>query len=665
MSAIDSPPLKRPTSLFKAKATTRREAEAKKLRIRHDILWRLLLDRGLMSLGVILVLAGIGYLVAHNWNHLSSSEKLLLSAGTVAIVLAAATWAGFDRFLGKLLLLAASVLVGGYIVVCGQIYQTGADTYELFAVWALLIIPWVFMGRFMPLLMFWLSLFNIAQILYWPVSAFFTPLEGHLIFRYQTIGVVLSNGAALFLREWAAQTRSRQLYWLDRGWSAPVLLAATLIPASMETINEIGSDEGNNAFIAYMLYATCAIGLGLYYGRVRYSRTALTIITIGAYAVLTALTARTLGIGQPPSVWIWMDAGVIAFIIFSAGIFYLNTQQLLRGIEEISYHQSSPPWYKCGVNIGAWLASMLSITLFIILIGPQPQVTMGLIGVAFLIIAVAAGRQSWGLFVGQCSLAVSLIAQGMIYCGFVDGRHHPFATAALLSVLQASVLYLVYPNFFSRAINSLIALQLVLAWLYAGSKEYFSIPLHTQASLPPILPLYWALHLAAIYWCFLKFPHSRTLTPLGLALIASLSTWQVGYWRKVWIPLSGIDLYLQTGLTALALFGASIWAAGGISVLRRKAPLFAALALALTALAWLGSGGVLLALLIMLLGFLLQNRPILWLGILLFPIAFCCYYDFNLDLLAKSGVLIGSGVAMLLLRAARVRWVFAQIRDSL
>src|SRR6202042_1898747 len=99
------------------------------------------------------------------------------------------------------------------------------------------------------------------------------------------------------------------------------------------------------------------------------------------------------------------------------------------------------------------------------------------------------------------------------------------------------------------------------------------------------------------------------------------------------------------GLTALTLFGVSVWAAGGTSILREKVPLFVGFAFALAALVWLGAGGVLLALLFMLLGFSLQNRATLGFGLILFPVFLThYYYNLNLDLLAKSGVLIGSGM---------------------
>src|SRR5580698_1134104 len=87
------------------------EARRMEANLRADLPWRLWLDRGLLVLGVILIVAGIGYFFAHNWRHLTDNDKLGLSIGAVLIAFLGSVYAGFDHFIGKLLLLAASMLV--------------------------------------------------------------------------------------------------------------------------------------------------------------------------------------------------------------------------------------------------------------------------------------------------------------------------------------------------------------------------------------------------------------------------------------------------------------------------------------------------------------------------------------------------------------------------
>ena len=332
-SPLDSPasiPILR--RLLAANALTTQEAEAMEVQVRRDLPWKVWLDRGLLSLGVGLILAGVGYFFAHNWDHLTNADKLGLAGGAVLVSLVGATWAGLDRFPGKLLLLAASALVGVYIAVFGQIYQTGADSYELFTAWAFLIFPWVALGRFMPLWIFWLGLLNLALGFYWPVASYFdASFDGWEIFRHETISLLLLNGIALLLREGVERWPFPRF---DRGWSKLILLAATLVPVSMETIGEIlhtwdSGVSNESAFIACGLYAAFVLGLVLYYDRLRYSLPALAVTTLSTCTVLTFLVIRLLDFNNPN-----LDggrlliAGLTVLAIFGGGVFFLRTQRL-------------------------------------------------------------------------------------------------------------------------------------------------------------------------------------------------------------------------------------------------------------------------------------------------------------------------------------------------
>jgi uncharacterized membrane protein len=332
-----SPPLDRPASipalrrLLAADALTSGEVDVFEERVRRSLPWQSWLDRGLLSLGVVLILAGIGYFFAHNWQHLTDADKLGLAAGAVFVSLAGGTWAGLDRFPGKLLLLAAGVLVGMFIAVFGQVYQTGADSYELFTGWAFLIFPWVALGRFMPLWIFWIGLLNFALGLYWPVAPFAVPFESLNLFRHQTISLVLLNGLALLAREVVERWRYP---WFDRGWSAILLLAATMVPASVETIAEIlhtwdGDASRGTSFLACAIFAAFVIGLGFYYSRMRYSLPSLALVTLGTCTVLTFLVIRVLNFDRANlGSGTWLVAGLIVLSIFGTGVYFLRVQRL-------------------------------------------------------------------------------------------------------------------------------------------------------------------------------------------------------------------------------------------------------------------------------------------------------------------------------------------------
>ena len=357
----------------------------------------------------------------------------------------------------------------------------------------------------------------------------------------------------------------------------------------------------------------------------------------------------------------------------SSGTFDVTRLEAMEKVL-VDDHHADMPWYlRLIVGIGAWIASLFFLGCAGMLIGwrDDHRAIFGISGIVLIVCAVLVGRQKWGVFADQCALAVNLAAQAMIYFGFIDEHSHPLATATIFSVIFATVLYVAFPNFLSRLMTCLFASQIILLWIYTSDGEPFSGHLRVESDLSAMVLLYWVVHLAVIGWCFLKTRQPRLFAPLGYAMLVSLAAWQIENLCDVWVrstvitysPLwaGWIVFNFRNCLTAVALWMVAVWAAGGIPVLRAKAPLFAGFALVLAALVWIGGGGILLALLFLLLGFALEDRPILGLGLILFPVFLThYYYILNLDLLAKAGVLIGSGFTLIVLRSFIGRSVFAR-----
>lgn len=113
-------------------------------------LWRLggfygMPPRALARIPLALALAGAGcaglgliFLVAANWSHLSRFQQFTLLQ--LLVLAPCAVLAGYGRGRAALGLLAL-VATGGLFAYFGQTYQTGADPWQLFAVWAALALP--------------------------------------------------------------------------------------------------------------------------------------------------------------------------------------------------------------------------------------------------------------------------------------------------------------------------------------------------------------------------------------------------------------------------------------------------------------------------------------------------------------------------------------------
>lgn len=170
----------------------------------------------LLGLGATLLVVGFGFLVAFNWHEIPKFGKLGLVEAGIVVCLVTAGFKGLESNLGRAALIAGSVLVGIYLAVFGQIYQTGADPWELFAGWAALVTGFAVLGRSQILWTIWALLVDLALVL---VSVQVLSLYDHSLVVGLRLCVVLGlfNGGVLAAREWARATRRPD--WLEGRWT--------------------------------------------------------------------------------------------------------------------------------------------------------------------------------------------------------------------------------------------------------------------------------------------------------------------------------------------------------------------------------------------------------------------------------------------------------------
>ena len=184
--------------------------------------WRRFLDRLLLLMGAVMLAAAAIFFFAFNWEEMGRLAKIGLVEALVLGALVLVWQLGLDRAAGKASLLAAALLAGALFALIGQIYQTGADTYELFAVWAAAILPWALVGRLPALWILWLALLNLALSLYFLA---FGILWGLLFAPERLLWLLFGlNTAALVAWEALA---AAGIEWLRERWSVRILATAS------------------------------------------------------------------------------------------------------------------------------------------------------------------------------------------------------------------------------------------------------------------------------------------------------------------------------------------------------------------------------------------------------------------------------------------------------
>lgn len=118
-------------------AATRRLHELARLDAEPAALARLL-PRGMAVLAAALGGLGLIFWIAANWDTLGRFGRFALLQG---VFLAACAGAALRPAARQPLLLLALLSIGGLFAYFGQTYQTGADPWQLFALWAVLALP--------------------------------------------------------------------------------------------------------------------------------------------------------------------------------------------------------------------------------------------------------------------------------------------------------------------------------------------------------------------------------------------------------------------------------------------------------------------------------------------------------------------------------------------
>lgn len=252
--------------------------------------WRGFLDSLLLVLAALFTVSGVFFFFAFNWASMHRFFKLgLLQAGIFVAVVPAAR-DKLERLTGKVALGVAALIVGALLAVYGQIYQTGADSYELFLYWALLIAGWVLISRFTPLWMIWIILLNLSLEFFW------IQIVGDLDFRLNLLIFALNGGALLV---WELADASG-IEWLESRWSPRLLFLpafGVLVEPTMEwtLFQELGYRSDPLLPVMVLLFIGTSAMVMYIYSQIRLDLFMLTVCAAGLMLIIDTWIARSLG----------------------------------------------------------------------------------------------------------------------------------------------------------------------------------------------------------------------------------------------------------------------------------------------------------------------------------------------------------------------------------
>jgi uncharacterized membrane protein len=575
--------------------------------------WQKFLVPLLSLLGLLSLVAGAVFFVAWNWADMPKMAKFAL-AELLIVALAVVVWWRWYDGIARSALLAAGLGFGALFALYGQIYQTGADSWELFRAWLFVFLPLALIARQNSLWFCSWLLANLTFQLYYATvsmslmdSAVFdgldyfptTALYSYLI--AQTLCLIIREVLAIRVikhnpHAWLASR------WFSRVMAGFLLLVLTCIVA--ENISGWGYDTPH-PFVTALWLAVLVVSYFFY--RYRYPDLCmLTLGTASAAAVGCVLIVQMFDssydigglfmLGCLMALWL---AGCGALMLYWRRKLYESqpvevsstemavlTEQLRRNdllsqvqIEEIQQydHSSHLPWYlRLTLGIGGWVAAMiilflLILVLYVVDLLNDPNAATVIIPSLLLAIVAGGLLRMQGVSKHHIGLAWAIAAT----CGLCFGFYLLFepdwemsflvGSLCSLPVLTLMALAMRDRTFRFMAITALTFLLILSGNLLTGMYLPPVTRFWAVSALVTVIVIFWLwiireqINLKATSWAEAVFPLLWGI-PSGLILqcFSAINTSLLFdvFWRPAgYFPLSGgTGAGIAAGLVLVCLY---------------------------------------------------------------------------------------------------------------
>lgn len=252
------------------------------------------LDRASLALGTSLMVAGLLYLVAWNWSGIGDLTKV---AALELIVLATGVFAVLRRPetpAGQVATTALLALYGPLFGLMGIVWQTGADAWELFAVWAVAGLPLALAARSGWAWVLWTGVADTALVL-WRLT-----VDPDALYPFYTLPTIVAGVHVVVL----------VVALRGRGAASDLLaatgLAAVTIPPTV-AILDLPDDRG----LLVLAAGAWLMAQGAAWATLWFQRVAGPAAAAGASILVLIAVAWTKLVGDSDPFFVWMLLGVI------------------------------------------------------------------------------------------------------------------------------------------------------------------------------------------------------------------------------------------------------------------------------------------------------------------------------------------------------------------
>lgn len=688
--------------------------------------WLTFFDTATLVIGAVALVLSLVFFIAFNWQHMGKMGKFALVEAGLVISIALYIVLSFKRrfqLIRQLLLLIAGVITGSLLALFGQVYQTGADTWQLFFGWAVLIIPWVIIARFPALWLLWLGLINAGLMLY--LDLMDLSFINHI---YQSITQVVMLALINFIafNTWLISTKKPTLQASTihtnltsiippktkrqtksrLHWSAYLVgLLSTFFITYLAIVPVF--EDGNSlatliAIISWLGW--CGFMLWQFYQR----RTDLLMLTYLSFSIITVvmfwvgkwlldnfdaggfLTLALLLIGMSSAVVMWLrkvsrlDSHHPTFMAKRGA----DDEQVLNKLKNLGLintdiehstinndTQDDSPWFiQVFFGFSGILASLFFIGFLTLLLQNtgllESTIANFLIGMllnlgGFVLFKSQLTKRS--IFLNSLAFTLSVAGQAYVFYALVSGDiERPYGLWLFL-LLQSSMIFIV-PNFIYRILSSLIALGCVVYLLNYYHLPEVSLGLLALIAIVSNLQCYRLLQLTSIKWRATFFDTIRAVAYASALMLLGVSVYFIAAeYGNSFVISDGYstafsyNYYLAQGLlTVASLYGAALILWRYRVSLLSATGIIIGCTVAVFGIMSIYVSGLLATSLIIIIAVANSQRLFLGLGIVaLVSYIFWYYYQLDTSLLVKSASMLIIGIALLLIRWLLIKRYFA------
>jgi len=227
-----------------------------------------------------------------------------------------------------------ALLIGGLLALFGQVYQTGADPWQLFALWSLLISLMVMTSGQAVMWVLWSVLINVALVLYVDTQPVWLILLGHLehaVWLFLAVNSVLWLLLLLLNNESKPFINSLSRFRVSQPWAQQLQAMAMLM--CLTYMGMVAVTEWQDQGVLFGLVSL--LGLAGLYGYYRHRHLDLAMLALWSLSMMTLVITVII---EMIDTW---DSGFTLFLVSIAII--TMTTVAVKWLNNIRQQSNQPP----------------------------------------------------------------------------------------------------------------------------------------------------------------------------------------------------------------------------------------------------------------------------------------------------------------------------------